>query len=210
MQGIESWRIFPPSFGIPTFRSRRGRYLRCTSSSRSCSRNLSKPSASIAWNVTPSPPGAPLFSLASCYASQRVSRLQTWTYNPQKSPSRFSLRLRSCSLKGAFIISPLPPVLAKTCCAARPLRSMGVTPLLRYSEPNRHRLAVSRFPVVSGYTAYPAPPNARWGEDGFSSCLTYPCHRAAPTTPPEWPVASVSPRPAMLPSPERGGLGLRS
>jgi hypothetical protein len=28
---------------------------------------------------------------------------------------------------GAFVISPLPPVLAKTCCAARPLRSMGVT-----------------------------------------------------------------------------------
>ena len=58
---------------------------------------------------------------------------------------------------GAFVVSPLPPVLAKTCCAARPLRSTGITPLLRYYGPNRHRLAVSRFPGVAGYTAYPAP-----------------------------------------------------
>src|SRR5262252_8841633 len=84
---------------------------------------------------------------------------------------------------GTFVISPLPPVLAKTCRAARPLRSTGVTPLLRYSEPNRHRLAVSRFPGVAGYTAYPAPPIARWDEDGFSSCSTCPCHRAAPNHP---------------------------
>src|SRR5579859_5287749 len=111
---------------------------------------------------------------------------------------------------GAFIISPLPPVLAKTCCAARPLRSMGVTPLLRYYEPNRHRLAVSRFPGVSGYTAYPAPPISRWGGDGFSSCSTCPCHRAAPTTPPECRDVLVSPRHAMLPSPDTRGLGLRS
>src|ERR1019366_5046447 len=94
-------------------------------------------------------------------------------------------------------------------CAARPLRSMGVTPFPRYSEPSRHRLAVSRFPGVSGYTAYPAPPISRWGEDGFSSCLTCPCHRAAPTTPPECHDVSVSPRHAMLPSPRTRGLGLR-
>jgi hypothetical protein len=111
---------------------------------------------------------------------------------------------------GAFVISPLPPVLAKTCCAARPLRSMGVTPLPRYYEPKRHRLAVSRFPGVSGYTAYPAPPLARWGEDGFTSCPTCPCHRAVPTTPPGCPAASVSPRQAMLPSPDTRGLSLRS
>src|SRR5215472_9981105 len=115
---------------------------------------------------------------------------------------------------GAFVISPLPPVLAKTCCAARPLRSTGITPLLGYSEPNRHRLAVSRLPGVAGYTAYPAPTIARWGEDGFSSCSTCPGHRAAlraaPTTPPECPATSVGPRPAMLPSPDTRELGLRS
>src|SRR5215469_17470079 len=110
---------------------------------------------------------------------------------------------------GAFVISPLPPVLAKTCCAARPLRSTGITPLPRYYEPNRHRLAVSRFPGVAGYTAYPAPPISRWGEDGFSSCSTCPCHRAVPTTPPECHDVSVSPRHVMLPSSRSRGLGLR-
>src|SRR5215510_16440255 len=35
MDGIERWRTLPPSFGIPTFRGRWGRYRRCTSSSRS-------------------------------------------------------------------------------------------------------------------------------------------------------------------------------
>ena len=46
-----------------------------------------------------------------------------------------SLRLRSCRLMGAFVISPLPPFLIKTPCAARPLGSTGVTPLLRYYGP---------------------------------------------------------------------------
>src|SRR5688572_32394150 len=36
---------------------------------------------------------------------------------------------------------------------------------------------------------------ARWDEDGFSSCSTCPCHRAALTTPPEWQAVSVSPQP---------------
>ena len=107
-------------------------------------------------------------------------------------------------------MAPLPPVLPKALRAARPLRSAGITPLPRYCGPIRHRLAVSRFPGVSGYTTYPAPPISRWGEDGFSSCSTCPCHRAVPTTPPECHAASVSPRHAMLPSPDTRGLGLRS
>src|SRR5947209_7987851 len=28
-----------------------------------------------------------------------------------------------------------------------------------------------------------APPISRWGEDGFSSCSAYPCHRAVPNHP---------------------------
>jgi len=47
---------------------------------------------------------------------------------------------------GAFINSPLPPVPAPSPCAARPLRSADVTPLHRYYEPSRHRLAFSRLP----------------------------------------------------------------
>src|SRR4030095_8839800 len=97
----------------------------------------------------------------------------------------YSLRLRSCRLMGAFVISPLPPFLIKTACAARPLDSASITPLLRYYGPGRHRLAFGRFPGFAGYTAYLAPPISRWGEDGFSSCSTCPCHRAVPTTPPK-------------------------
>ncbi len=55
----------------------------------------------------------------------------------------------------------------------------------------------------------PAPPISRRDEEGFSSCLTCPCHRAAPTTPPECLAASVSLRQSMLPSPRRRGLGLQ-
>jgi hypothetical protein len=39
------------------------------------------------------------------------------------------------------------------CVAAGPLGSPDVTPVLSYSEPIRHPLAVHRFPGVSGYTA---------------------------------------------------------
>src|SRR5262252_388270 len=50
--GIESWRILPPPFGISTFRAPCGRYVRCTNSSPSWSRNASTPPASTASNVT--------------------------------------------------------------------------------------------------------------------------------------------------------------
>ena len=69
-------------------------------------------------------------------------------------PMTYSLRLRSCKPMGAFIISPVPPVLTKTSCAARPLCSTGVTPLHRYYEPSRHRLAFTPFPGVAGYRSY--------------------------------------------------------
>jgi hypothetical protein len=39
---------------------------------------------SMAANVTPSIPGAPLFAFAAAYAVRSVSRLPTWTYSPQK------------------------------------------------------------------------------------------------------------------------------
>ena len=84
---------------------------------------------------------------------------------------------------GAFIISPLPPLLILSSCAARSLRSTGITPLLGYYGSSRHRLAFSRFPGCPGYTAYLAPPISRWGEDGLSSCLVCPCHRAVPNHP---------------------------
>ena len=97
----------------------------------------------------------------------------------------YILRLRSCRSMGAFIITPLPHMLTKESRTAGSLCSTGVTPLRRYYGPGRHRLAFDRLPGVSGYTAYLPPPISRWGEDGFSSCIACPCHRATPTTPPE-------------------------
>ena len=44
-------------------------------------------------------------------------------------------------------------------------------------------------------------------EEGLSSCLVYPCHRAVALTPPEWSGASVSLRRPMQPSPYGSGLG---
>ena len=71
-----------------------------------------------------------------------------------------------------------------------PLRSTGITPLPRYYGPIRHPLAVHPLPI-SGYRADLAPPLARWGEEGFSSRSTCPCHRAAALTPPERTAASA-------------------
>jgi len=53
---------------------------------------------------------------------------------------------------GAFVISPLPPVLLESLQTAGPLRSADVTPLPRYYRPSRIPLAVHRLPGVAGYT----------------------------------------------------------
>jgi len=53
---------------------------------------------------------------------------------------------------GAFVISPLPPLLLEQLQTAGPLRSTDITPLHRYYRPGRIPLAVHRLPGVSGYT----------------------------------------------------------
>jgi len=72
-----------------------------------------------------------------------------------------------------------------------PLRSTGIAPLRRYYGPIRHPLAVRPLPRVPGYRLDMAPPLSRWGEEGFSSRSTCPCHRAVAITPPECPAAST-------------------
>src|SRR3954471_4638977 len=110
---------------------------------------------------------------------------------------------------GAFVISPLPPVLVKESQTAGPLRSAGITPPHRSYGPLRRPLTFGRLPGVSGYTAYLSPPLSRRGEEGFSSCSTCPCRRAVAPTPPERPAASAVLRRSVLPSPSGCGLGLR-
>ena len=67
----------------------------------------------------------------------------------------------------------------------------------------------AHFPVLPVIGLTLAPPISQRDEEGFSSCSACPCHRAAPTTPPEWTVASVRLRQAMLPSSVCRRLGLR-
>ncbi|MGB5613743.1 MAG: hypothetical protein WBM67_13930, partial [Sedimenticolaceae bacterium] len=55
------------------------------------------------------------------------------------------------------------------------------------------------FPGVTGYRAYLSPTLSDRDEDGFSSCSVCPCHRAAPTTPPERDTSTVSLRYHVLP-----------
>ncbi len=78
---------------------------------------------------------------------------------------------------------PCLPLLAPTLCAARFLRSTGVTLLHHYYKPSRHRLVCYRRPGCAGYTVAPAPSISRWDQDGFSSCSACPGHRAAPNHP---------------------------
>lgn len=83
------------------------------------------------------------------------------------------------------------------------LGSMGITPRPHYYRPLRHPLLFDRFPGHAGYTAYLAPPISRREEEGFSSCLACPCHRAAAPTPPEDHTVSARIRYGLLPSPFR-------
>jgi len=92
---------------------------------------------------------------------------------------------------------------------AGPLGSTDIAPLHRYCGPSRHPLVFGRLPGLTGYTAYLAPAISRWDEEGFSSCLACPCHRAVASTPPRRPAVSVSIRLLMLPSPCGCRLGPR-
>jgi hypothetical protein len=112
-------------------------------------------------------------------------------------------RLRSCKLLDAFVISSLPPMLSRKLQTAGPLRSTSVTRLHGYYGPIRHPLAFSPLPGFAGYRTYLAPAISRRGEEGFSSCLACPCHRAVASTPPKWIAVSVRFRLPMLPSPSR-------
>jgi len=91
-----------------------------------------------------------------------------------------------------------------------PLAPRALSRFLATTSPSATVSSSADFPVETGYTTYPAPPISRWDEDGFSSCSAHPCHRAAPTTPPERIDTSVRVRRSMMPSPHPRQLGLRS
>ncbi|SRR6266480_3283522 len=121
----------------------------------------------------------------------------------------YILRLRSCRLPSVFVRRPclpsLPEELRNSWVPSLP-GSYPSSSLLQTLPPPSRRPS---FPGSSGYRSDLLLSLSLWDEEGFSSCLTCPCHRAVPTTPPECHVASVSPRHAMLPSPRSRELGLR-
>jgi hypothetical protein len=91
-----------------------------------------------------------------------------------------------------------------------PLAPRALPRFIATTNPSATVSSSADFPGDTGYTAYLAPPISRRDEDGFSSCSAHPCHRAAPTTPPERIDASVRIRRSVLPSPNTRRLGLRS
>jgi hypothetical protein len=80
---------------------------------------------------------------------------------------------------------PHLPILLEPLQTAGLLRSTSITRLHRYCETIRHPLAFSPFPGFTGYRAYLVPAISRRDEEGFSSCLACPCHRAVASTPPK-------------------------
>src|SRR4051794_15891627 len=83
-------------------------------------------------------------------------------------------------MSGAFVISPLPPMLLEPSQTAGSLCSTDITLFLRYYGPIRHPLAVPRFPGFAGYTGHCSADFAT-GQGGllqllgisFSSCCRY-------------------------------------
>ena len=121
----------------------------------------------------------------------------------------YSLRLRSCRLIGAFVISPLPPFLIKTACTAGPLDSAGTAPLRRYYGPSRHRLVFPRFPafaVIRGTLLPRFPGGTRTvspvAQHALVTVLPLPPRRS------EMRLQPVRPH-LILPSPRTKRLGLR-
>ena len=109
----------------------------------------------------------------------------------------------------AVIRRPCLPCGQRNTSSRVPWLQRHVPAFLATPDPSATVSPSTAFPVVAGYTAYLAPAVSRWDEDGFSSCLARPGHRAVAPTPPEWPVAPASLRRVMRPSPSGCGLGLR-
>src|SRR5258705_4773155 len=99
-----------------------------------------------------------------------------------------------------FIISSLPSLCWRHCKWQGPFAPQTLLRFIATTDPAA-TLVFGRLPGFAGYTAYPAPTISRRDEEGFSSCLACPCHRAVASTPPRRASVSVSLRLLMRPSP---------
>ena len=100
----------------------------------------------------------------------------------------YILCLRSRSLIGAFIISPLPPMLPKSLQTAGSLPSTGVTRLHRYYQPLRHPLACQPTSRCSRLYGLPCSADFSPGRGGLLQLLSassLPCRRYHPAGVPQ-------------------------
>ena len=155
--------------------------------------------------------------VGSAFRAAHSSRVLLHLFQPcpqcfrwvQPSPSRIS------SVSGPAVHRRLYH-LASASLVAKVITDSGAASLHRRypaslvlpTPPPPSRLSAD-FPVLPVIRPTFAPPISRRGEEGFSSCLARPRHRAVATTPPECHSASASLRYAMPPSSYGNGLGLR-
>jgi hypothetical protein len=115
----------------------------------------------------------------------------------RKPPNRSAFALtyillrRSCKRTGAFIIHPCLPGSRRTANSRAPSLHGHYSSFLATMSPSATLSSSTDF-LGSPVIRFAAPPISRRDEEGFSSCLAHPCHRAAANTPPECPTASVS------------------
>jgi hypothetical protein len=131
-----------------------------------------------------------------------------------KAPSWFCLRLdvypppQVLQTNGCFCHSPLPSFLLESLHHSRASSLHGHYPaslLLLTPPPPSRRPPLSRCRRLYSFLLRGFSPR---DEEGFSSCLLCPCHRAVATAPPERLAASVSLQRSMLPSPRHVRFGL--
>jgi hypothetical protein len=103
----------------------------------------------------------------------------------------YILLRRSCKRMGAFIIHPCLPVSQRKCKQQGPFTPRTLLRFFATMGPSATLSSSTDF-LGSPVIRFAAPPISRRDEEGFSSCLAHPCHRAAANTPPECLAASVS------------------
>ena len=178
----------PPSFGVSCRRAGKGAYVRMTSSSLICTRNPSTPLASSprrSLRLFPErrrsfwPAHRPHVEFPAC----RHGRTNPRTARTSQPSPYYSLRLRSCKSMDAFVISSLPSRLKETLQTEGPFAPRPLLRFIAHTDPSATLSSSIDFPVEP-VILHPAPVISRRDEEGFSSCLACPCHRAVASTPP--------------------------